>query len=213
MKNYISVDMAKAVNAIAVDGKIYEDGCSEIPNGKEIEYGYKIHFDTGEECFCDAADLAQDEPCEEGWGEPVRDLEQEYADQQEQEKKCEECCGGDDCFDSLPQTPYNPADEQGCCCPDCEDYGDTEKSEKPLSIVIKENENGAFEINVEGTNDKVSTALEVAISSVFISECESNEIDMDLRLLLADNMAARIGRGVRSMILSATGENTDNSKG
>ena len=58
MRNYISVDMAKAVNAVSVDGRIYEDvENSNIPNGKEIEFGYKIHFDTGEECFCDAAEF------------------------------------------------------------------------------------------------------------------------------------------------------------
>lgn len=56
MRDYISVDKAKATPAVSVDGRLY-DRDSEIPNGKEIEYGYKVHFDTGEECFCDAAEF------------------------------------------------------------------------------------------------------------------------------------------------------------
>lgn len=352
MKNYISVDMAKAVNAVSVGGRIYEDvENSEIPNGKEIEYGYKIHFDTGEECFCDAAefekyflpldvnenlktdkpsisekmvdnfiarfysttvgdkttvvravlvngfeivessscvspenydeeigvsicidkikdkvwellgfllatavngfnyetrypsilheemkgsldgeeealpfsDLPEGEECEEGWGDP---------------EPCEEDCGGDDYGSPLPQTPYG---SEGACVPNlhitrcaenwpncpvekecescvpfescschkdakpqqefCPDSEDGKKEEsKPVSIIIEEKESGAFEIHMEGDSDKATVALEMAMSSLFVSECA--DMDREMQLILADNMAARIGRGVRSMIMS-----------
>ena len=51
MRDYISVDKVKATPAVSVDGRLY-DRTSEIPNGEEIEYGYKLCFDDGAVSFC-----------------------------------------------------------------------------------------------------------------------------------------------------------------
>lgn len=182
----------------------------------------------GEEEALPFSDLPEQEDCEEGWGDP---------------EPCEEDCGGDDCCDSLPQTPYGgvetdwspnihitkcaenwpncpvekecdscvPATDCTChkerhqshpeqgYCPDSAEDCEKEES-KPVSIIIEEQENGAFEIHMEGDSDKATAALEMAMSSLFITEYA--HLDADMQLILADNMAARIGRGVRSMIMA-----------
>ena len=57
MKNYISVDMVKAAPAVSVDGRLFDNDGREIPDGKEVEWGYKLHFDDGAESFCESKEF------------------------------------------------------------------------------------------------------------------------------------------------------------
>ena len=169
------------------------------------------------------SDLPEGEDCEEGWGDPEPCEEDCGGDDCGSplpqtpygsegacvpnlhiarcaenwpncpvEKECESCVPFEICSchkDAKPQQEF---------CPDSED-GKKEES-KPVSIIIEEKESGAFEIHMEGDSDKATVALEMAMSSLFVSECA--DMDREMQLILADNMAARIGRGVRSMIMS-----------
>lgn len=129
---------------------------------------------------------------DEKWGEPVRDLEQEYAEQAESEQACEaceECC--DCCNDTGTAEPAeNKKTDNEDCTPPVDKMLDglfgmlamkLKGKEMPLHIEIKRNDKNQVECKMMGTTFDMIPALATALSQAICSDKSKDMQEMHLK--------------------------------